>query len=250
MDLIFFMMDIQHLLYDQLFDLFDSKKLEIPENQIALKRHMAESAKIYYLDWNKSSKSFLLPLYNKNGDVVSHISVKWMSQTVDALPIIKDECIEQTIPSVVLIQSADNWTIAHEICHLFSIGNYLQIDEQNIIHQFGMNYYHYNMAKDHLEVTYSVKHTGINELVTDFMAWHLLKKIFGDIVPKYDGLFVFESYITSIQLSVENLMQAYFFGKTEILRQCLVNNQIQSYNDLYLILLKKTDERGDYYASY
>ena len=229
-----------YLLYRQIINLLAENDFEIPNNELAAINHIAETARIYSYR-NDSAKIIRLPLYTDKGEYIKDLQVKSENQTVDIVPLVVNGMILKVVPSVILLNNASMWIIIHEICHLISIGKYIFYNNC-VFHSFGVLEYKYEIIQDRLEQKTYSGHNGVNELVNDYATWYFMDRIYGNIQPKYFGLYAFDKYLEEVNVQKEKLIGYYFAGETGKIKKCLLKNQFDSYESLYAYLTNQVKE--------
>lgn len=144
-------------------------------------------------------------------------------------------------PALVLTETADAWTRLHEICHLFSIGPYLPLTENRFHHYFGICEFSYQFQNGRLERRAVNGHKGINELLTDYAAWHFMRLLYGDAVPFYKATERFGTYADTLfhgGMRPEILIGLYVSGNARGIAEFLLTGGYHDYESLYRALFK------------
>lgn len=184
---------------------------------------LARHAIVYQL---KGTPDFqTMPLCDCRKRPVGNISIRSVSQTIDAPPMFhKGERIDVS-PTLALTGNASAWTILHEICHLLSIGPYIPLAENRFYHYFGICEFSYQLENGRLERRTFQGHNGINELLTDYAAWHFMRLLCGDAVPFYSGTERFRQYVDTLwgnDMRPEILIGWHFSGNSRNISELLL----------------------------
>ena len=88
--------------------------------------------------------------------------------------------------------------VAHEIMYFFSVGMYTQIVKEQWKHHFGIGDYIYQSENGTLFLTEKKFHNGINELITGYIVWILLRDKGVFAKPLYNCVVAFGDYVEGI----------------------------------------------------
>jgi len=193
---------------------------------------------VYYMD--KSYKESGFPVLDAFGNKLGHFCMsRYASQTVDIPPVHRDSGLAYPLPLIILSKCEDGqepqaWTIAHEIVHFLSIGPYARIGENIWAHHFGMNEYTYQIRNNILTLVEENHYDGINELITDYIVWILLREICEFASPPYNGVLAFDGYMESRSVSIGryDLVRWYFQGETGKIKGFLLGAEFTNYDEL------------------
>lgn len=172
---------------------------------------------------------------------VGSISIRSVSQTIDTPPVCRDCEWMELSPVLVLTANADTWTRLHEICHLLSIGSYVRLPENCFYHCFGICEFCYQSQGGQLKRRTFNGHNGINELLTDYAAWHFMRTLYGDVSPFYSGTERFGKYADTLfedTVRPETLIGWYFSGNTRKISEFLLGSGYRDYESLYRALFE------------
>ena len=182
-----------------------------------------------------------ITLRNHENFPVGSISIRSVSQTIDTPPVCRDGEWMELSPVLVLTGSADTWTRCHEICHLLSIGAYAPLPENCFYHCFGICEFFYQSQSGQLRRRTFNGHNGINELLTDYAAWHFMCTLYGEVSPFYAGTEHFGKYADTLfgdNARPETLIGWYFSGNTRKISEFLLGSGYKDYESLYRALFE------------
>lgn len=230
--------------YNQIINILSNPIYNISTKRLYYIQKLFKATNIYHI--NNKASMITIPLRDYTNNYYSSITIKNSPQVIDVPPIYFINSFIALSPILVLNSDLSNildWTIIHELSHLFSIGKYILIKNkynftnQLIHHTFGINNYLYQIEKNELKILSSEKHNGMNELITDFITWHFMQTIYNaEITPIYKGIESFYNFITNNCIkynTVEKFIGWYFSGNTKQIKKYLLNDILNDYEQLY-----------------
>lgn len=198
---------------------------------------LSKQKRFYYSKDN--STEVIIPAEDYFGRKFGNIKLINISQTVDIPPVLLGNSLIDIVPVVLIRETTSpriNWTIIHEIVHLLSIGPYIQLENGYYHHHFGMNEYLYTIQDGQLVQIQQKQHNDVNELITDLITWHLLRKRYINISALYDGLKNFGEYVKAQSNSSHtffNLVNWYFTGNSAAIDRFLLGSSYSDYGQLF-----------------
>jgi len=192
---------------------------------------------VYRLDGTPDFQKVVL--YDRQNCPVGSVSIRSVPQVIDTPPIFRNGKRIEISPVLALTGNADAWTRLHEICHLLSIGAYVPLTGNRFYHSFGVCEFSYQLQNGRLRRRTFNGHNGINELLTDYAAWHFMRLLYGDASPFYSGTARFGKYVNSLwreNVCPETLIGWYFSGNAHEISEFLLGDGYQDYESLYLAL--------------
>lgn len=225
-------------LFTYILPLLGNRQYAISEACCRRMEFLFEHRLVYHMD--KLYKESGFSVRDVFGNKLGRFCVsRCASQTVDIPPIHCDSGWAYPLPLIILSKDADGqepqaWTIAHEIVHFLSIGPYVRIGENICAHHFGTNEYTYQIRDNILTLVKENHHDGINELITDYIVWILLREICGFASPPYNGVLAFDGYMESRSVSIGryDLVRWYFQGETRKIKDFLLGTEFTDYDEL------------------
>lgn len=159
--------------------------------------------------------------------------IRRSSQVIDPVPIFQKNEIIILKPVVVLPSTynkpKDIWIITHELCHLLSVGRYIQnsYDKNKWFHSFGLNKYEYSSSNGKIILISKKESFYDNEILNDAITWHFIELILEhDAEPP-------DKYIKSVSIKlksrddIKKIIGFYFSGQVDSLASRLsVDNSI------------------------
>ena len=218
----------------------------ISDTRISYIQKIVQHTKIY--NTNNITQTLTLPLNDYTNTCYGSITTKNIPQVIDIPPLFFYNSFIDIAPILVLPTEHSNiidWTIIHELTHLFSIGQYVPYKNkcntanQFIYHSSGINQYLYQIENNELNIHRSEKNNGLNELVTDFITWQLAQTIYNsEIEPIYNGIELFHKFIVNelAFYSIQEFIGWYFSGNIIKIKQSLLNKSYKSFDDFYFYL--------------
>ena len=178
---------------------------------------------IYYLNslkkvdiYSVSTVPDIIVLKNSNNEDVALYRIELSSpKVIDPIPILNNQILFELSPVMIIPDRCDSiydkWVIMHEVCHLLSLGKYINID--NIVfHSFGINQYIYDKQMKLIKCNINKVH---NEILNDAIVWYFLELIEQrQINPK-------NSYISSQcqkikrRIDIKQIIGLYFSHKSQ-----------------------------------
>ena len=225
--------------HKEILKILQKPDYQITENTI-LKMHSIFDNVFLHITQSTSS-NLSIPIVDKNKSTITTIETINLSQVIDCPPIIRNgKVIQSKVTAVFSKHNCNLWTIVHELCHLLSTGPYYQIDSNHFLHHCGINTFLYAIKNGQLLLKSTKGHNGINELITDYITWHLLCIFHDQQIPAiYNGIDQFHSYLAKQchgNVTVEQFIGWYFSGETKKMNDLLTNQQTISYETLHRIL--------------
>lgn len=220
----------------------------ISEAQFSHMKMLAKSTVVYHT--KKSESQLVVTLRSNKHDKLGSYIAKNIPQVIDTPPIYLNQKLYQVSP-ILILPSEENasadWTVLHELCHLFSIGTYGRIRTNPrcadiYYHRFGINEYRYTVTGSGLKCFQCNQNNGLNELVNDFVTWHILQRLYQkEIKPIYKGIIRFHDYLKqycSPEIQEQDFIGWYFTGNVAHIQTYLLNKKYEDYQSLYLALEK------------
>ena len=191
----------------QIISILHDVRYGIPSQRLHFMKTLANRTAVLRIE--KTLADYPVELFDELGNSAGVLPVKSISQVIDAPPI---------------------W-----MCHLLSIGPYIQDERHCWHHHFGILEYDYQSSGKQLVQTFSQGHVGINELITDYITWKIINCVFRSEAPLYSGIERFKQYLESCCSTEEIYMLAggYFSGNTSRVQEILFCQAYDSYNSLY-----------------
>ena len=220
----------------QIISILHDVRYGIPSQRLHFMKTLANRTAVLRIE--KTLADYPVELFDELGNSAGVLPVKSISQVIDAPPIWSGNSWRNVVPTVILAgQSSQTllWTTIHEMCHLLSIGPYIQDERHCWHHHFGILEYDYQSSCKQLVQTFSQGHVGINELITDYITWKIINCVFRSEAPLYSGIERFKQYLESCCSTEEIYMLAggYFSGNTSRVQEILFCQAYDSYNSLY-----------------
>lgn len=151
---------------------------------------------------------------------------KFCAQVIDPLPVCQNNEFIILKPAIIVPRYIntikDIWIIFHELCHLLSIGKYIQSDENvNILnHSFGLNQYSY-LLNNKVACVNKIEFPKLNELLNDAITWHLMECIYGNKIVPPDEYILKNAAKIKDRSDIKEIINLYFTGKVNILQRRL-----------------------------
>ena len=188
---------------------------------------------------NSTTENQTITLFDYQKRPVGSISIHSVSQIIDVPPIFNNGEQINIIPTLVLTENADSKTILHEICHLLSISSYIQSKDYFLYHCFGICEFSYISRDQKTESQILSGHEGVNEILTDYMAWYFMNLLYNEALPFYTGTIRFGKYLATLwrdDVTTETLVGWYFSGNITDISRFLLNSRYKNYNFLYVAI--------------
>ena len=183
-----------------------------------IKEELLKNTQIYTTEnvpdviFPKSKDEFLTVKYN-----VENLS----PQVIDFKPIFHNGKAEFFYPVMIIPhKNEDKWQLVHEICHLFSIGEY-EIYNKKIYHKFGVNNYQYTISDGKVICTQKNVYYRENEILNDAVTWHFLEKIHNSEILPPDEYTAFHCQPIKKRDDIDMIIASYFSGKYEAKTQLI-----------------------------
>lgn len=236
-DLILMKKTINHC-FNIVMNVLHNSAYNLKESNLSQMSNMFANASIYITD--STEKTLTVPIFDNNNNLLHNIETTSISQIIDYIPSNINERTIAPITILIISQNCTLWTIIHELCHLLSTEPCYQIDSKHILHRCGINTFLYAIKNGRLLLKSTNGHNGINELITDYITWHLLCIIFNQQIPTiYNGIDHFHSYVKKQctgNVSIEQFIGWYFSGETKKMDDLLTNRKTITYETLHRIL--------------
>lgn len=162
----------------------------------------------------------VISLKSKDGTLTVRYPIEKNSpQVIDFSPILYQGKPVFFYPVMIVPSSNEKerlWKTVHEICHLFSIGEYEITDYKKISHQFGLNHYQYEIA-DTQKIICTQKTVCYreNEIFNDAVTWYFCEKIYGREIPPPDKYIDFHCRSIKNRKEIPAIISHYFDGQSK-----------------------------------
>ena len=162
---------------------------------------------LYYIDLLHNN--IILHDFSNNEKAVYKVQ-KFCAQVIDPIPIHQNNKFIILKPVVIVPRHIntikDRWIIVHELCHLLSIGKYIQSTENiNILnHTFGLNQYSY-LFDNKIICVNKVEFNKLNEILNDAITWHLMECIYGNKILPPDKYILSNATVAYTQLTLPTI---------------------------------------------
>ncbi len=157
-----------------------------------------------------------ITLFKDNGDLLRKDMFIITSKTIDILPLFQDGKMIKVQP-LLFIEHFEKIgikelipVIMHEICHLFSIGEYYEHDSV-ILHNWGLNLYTYKSNNNKLSEIDHTEHQKLNEIVNDCISIYFVNQLFHfNASSIYSGGEYYSNLVNFIYCNINTIINLYF----------------------------------------
>lgn len=206
--------DINNILYS-IYRTITLKEYNLSDKNIIWLNMKLSCFDFYYIDLLHNE--ITLHDFSDNEKAVYKLQ-KLCAQVIDPIPVHQNNEFIILKPVVIVPRHIstikDMWIIVHELCHLLSIGEYIQsIENINVLnHNFGLNQYSYLFDNKVICIN-KVEFPQLNELLNDAITWHLMECIHGSKIIPPDEYILNNAKEIKNRSDIKEIINLYFTGQ-------------------------------------